>query len=107
MKDSADYVAVQHLRAHLDKLESPTRKAAVLQRARDMLEHYEQLGSVPSLNLGPAVGVAPVGVAPAVAAPAVAAPAAVAVAVATKPKVKRAPLQSKENDTPSKRLRSI
>ena len=102
MKDSADYVAVQHLRAHLDKLESPTRKAAVLQRARDMLEHYEQLGSVPSLNLGPAVGVAPVGVAPAVAAPA-----AVAVAVATKPKVKRAPLQSKENDTPSKRLRSI
>ena len=102
MKDSADYVAVQHLRAHLDKLESPTRKAAVLQRARDMLEHYEQLGSVPSLNLGPAVGVAPVGVAPAGAAPA-----AVAVAVATKPKVKRAPLQSKENDTPSKRLRSI
>ena len=102
MKDSADYVAVQHLRTHLDKLESPTRKAAVLQRARDMLEHYEQLGSVPSLNLGPAVGVAPVGVAPAVAAPA-----AVAVAVATKPKVKRAPLQSKENDTPSKRLRSI
>ena len=102
MKDSADYVAVQHLRAHLDKLESPTRKAAVLQRARDMLEHYEQLGAVPSLNLGPAVGVAPVGVAPAVAAPA-----AVAVAVATKPKVKRAPLQSKENDTPSKRLRSI